>query len=248
LPEPVTDVLVTRGDRDVARSVTANDGARFSEAGFLNLIKRSENDGILAEQLGLRTDIPRHLFQQLIAKASDETRKKLEGERPDMRSDVDSFVADATANLHSKFGPASPRYFAAKRAVVAKHRLGELRERNILEYAQSHKMEEAIVALALLVSLPSDVVERALTGKSRELLLIIAKAADFSWDTAMALLFLGAPNFQISSRDLDELKGQFERLHVSSSQDVLSHYRSRRAANTTVTIRHMPEPPSSKPS
>jgi hypothetical protein len=109
-------------------------------------------------------------------------------------------------------------------------------------------MEEAIVALALLVSLPSDVVERALTGKSRELLLIIAKAADFSWDTAMALLFLGAPNFQISSRDLDELKGQFERLHVSSSQDVLSHYRSRRAANTTVTIRHMPEPPSSKPS
>jgi uncharacterized protein (DUF2336 family) len=243
LPEPVTDVLVTRGDQSVARSVTNNDGARFSEAGFLNLIKRSENDSILAEHIGLRKDIPRHLFQQLIAKASDETRRKLEGERPDMMPDVDALVADVTASLHSKFGPASPRYFAAKRAVVAKHRLGELKECNVLEYARSHKMEETIVALALLCSLPSDVIERALTGRAREFLLIIAKAAGFSWDTTMALLFLGAPGFRISSHDLDEWKGQFARLHGSSSQEVLSHYRNRRAATTTVMMRHLPEPP-----
>lgn len=243
VPEPVTEVLVTRGNQAVARSVTDNDGARLSEAGFLKLIKRSENDGILAQQIGLRKDIPRHLFQQLIAKASDETRRKLEGERPDMMSDVDALVADVTARLLSKFGPASPRYFAAKRTVVAKHRLGELKECNVLEYARSHKLEETIVALALLCSLPSDVIERALTGKTREFLLIIAKAADFSWETTMALLFLGAPGFRISSHDLDEMKTQFARLHVSSSQDVLSHYRNRRAVTTTVMTRHLPEPP-----
>ena len=243
LPEPVTEVLVARGNQAVARSVTANNGARFSEASFLNLIKRSENDSILAEQLGLRKDIPRHLFQQLIAKASDETRRKLEGERPDMMDDVDALVADVTASLHSKFGPASSRYFAAKRQVMAKHRIGEFAERNILEAALAHKMEETIVGLALLCSLSADVVERALTGKSREFLLILAKANDFSWETTMALLFLGAPEFKVSSCDLDELKDHFARLHVSSSRDMLTHYRNRRAATTSGVVRRLPEPP-----
>ena len=70
-------------------SVAVNTGARFSDLGFLQLIKRSENDFILAEHLGRRRDIPRHLFQQLIAKASDEVRKKLQiesGLRPAMQS------------------------------------------------------------------------------------------------------------------------------------------------------------------
>jgi uncharacterized protein (DUF2336 family) len=228
LPESVTDVLVTRGNREVVQSVTNNDGARFSEASFLKLIKRSGDDRILAEQLGLRGDIPRHLFQQLIAKASDETRKKLERERPDMILAVDATVAEVTASLHSKFGPASPRYFAAKKAVSAKHRLGELQESAICDYARSHQVEETIVGLAILCSLPSDMVERALTDKSRQFLLILARAADFSWDTTMSLLFLGAADFRISSHELDELKDQFGRLHVSSSREVLAHYRVRK--------------------
>ena len=166
--------------------------------------------------------------EQLIAKASDETRRKLERERPEMTPAIDAFVADVTASLHAKFGPATPRYYAAKKAVSIKHRLGELQEKSILEYARARKMEETIVGLTLLCSLPSDVVERALAGKSRDLLLIIAKAHEFSWDTTMALLFLGAPHYTISSHELDDLKDQFTRLHVSSSKDVLSHYRNRR--------------------
>src|SRR5229473_2306722 len=84
LEHSVTDVLVTRGNREVVNSVANNAGARFSGSGFLHLIKRAEGDSILAEQLGLRKDIPRHLFQQLISKASDDVRKRLEQERPGM--------------------------------------------------------------------------------------------------------------------------------------------------------------------
>jgi uncharacterized protein (DUF2336 family) len=249
LPEPVTDVLVVRGDRTVVRSVACNEGAQFSEAGFLGLIKRSENDGILAEQTGLRRDIPRHLFQQLIAKASDETRKKLERERPEMIAAVDSTVAEVTAALHSKFGPASPRYFAAKKVLSKRHRLGELNEATIREYAAAHKIEETIVGLTLLCTLPSDMVERALTGKSRELLLLVAKAADFSWETTMSLLFLGAPGHRISSHELDALKGQFERLHVSSSREVLAHYRARKTGISPAGPKRPPGPlaPSATP-
>lgn len=241
IPEPVTDILVVRGNREVAQSVAANEGARLSELGFLNLIKRSENDGILAESVGLRLDIPRHLFQQLIAKASDETRRKLERERPEMIAAVDALVADVTASLHAKFGPATPRYYAAKKAVSFKNRLGELHESSILEYARARKTEEAIVALTLLCSLPSDVVERALTDKSRDLLLILAKAQQFSWDTTAALLFLGAPHFTISNHELDELKDQFTRLHAASSQEVLAHYRDRKTGKSSSAPSRLPE-------
>ncbi|MDO9060154.1 MAG: DUF2336 domain-containing protein, partial [Bradyrhizobium sp.] len=94
LEETVTDVLVTRGDQEVVNSVATNSGARFSDFGFLHMIQRAEGDSILAEQLGLRQDIPRHIFQQLIAKASEEVRKRLENERPAMVDQIKSTMSD----------------------------------------------------------------------------------------------------------------------------------------------------------
>jgi uncharacterized protein (DUF2336 family) len=164
---PVTDELVTRGNREVVNSVATNKGARLSDFGFLHLIKRSESDSILAEHLGQRRDIPRHLFQQLIAKASDDVKKKLAKERPDIVGQIQSSVTDVAGALHSKFGPASKDYFTAKRILASKHRCGELNENSILEYARAHKVEEATVGLSLLCSLPVEMVERALIENSR---------------------------------------------------------------------------------
>src|SRR6202035_4597037 len=41
IDESVTDVLVTRGNQEVVKSVANNDGARFSDFGFLHMIKRA---------------------------------------------------------------------------------------------------------------------------------------------------------------------------------------------------------------
>jgi uncharacterized protein (DUF2336 family) len=227
---PVTDELVARGNQKVVSSVAANKGARFSNFGFLHMIKRSESDSILAEQLGLRKDIPRHLFQQLIAKASADVKKKLARERPDIASQILSSVTDVTGALHSKFGPASKNYFTAKRVVARKHQYGNLTENSILEYARSRKVEETTAGLSLLCSLPVDVVERALIENNREMTLILAKALDFSWETTMSLLFLHAKDHQIAARDLDGMKEEFIRLNTQTCRRVLEFYRSRKSA------------------
>ena len=202
----------------------------FSDFGFLHMIKRSETNSILAEHLGLRKEIPRHMFQQLIAKASDDVKRKLERERPDLAGQIQTSVTEVTGKLHSKFGPASKAHFAAKRAVAVQHQYGNLNENSILEYARSHKIEEATVGLALLCSLPVDVVERALVDNNREMALILAKALDFAWETAMALLFLGAKDHRISSRDLDDMREEFARLNTEASRSVLRFYQSRKNA------------------
>jgi uncharacterized protein (DUF2336 family) len=231
LPVVVTDELVTRGNREVVNSVATNNGARFSDFGFLHMIKRSEADSILAEQLGLRKDIPRHMFQQLIAKASDDVRRKLELERPDLVTQIQTSVTDVTGALQSKFGPASMTYFNAKKIVAVRHQRGDLNENSILEYARSRKFEEATAGLSLLCSLPVDVVERALTDSSREMTMILANALNFEWETTMSLLFLGAKDHRISARDLDHMREEFARLNTETSRTVLNFYNSRKNAS-----------------
>jgi uncharacterized protein (DUF2336 family) len=228
IDEAVTDVLVTRGDREVVNSVAKNKGARFSDFGFLHMIKRAEGDSILAEQLGLRADIPRHIFQQLIAKASDDVKKRLERERPGMIDQIQTSVTDITGELQSKFGPVSRSYFVAKRLVTTQHQQGNLNESSISGYARSHRMDEVTIGLALLCALPGDVIERALVDKNREMALILARALDFSWGTTMSLLFLGAKDHRITAKDLKDLEKEYGRLNVETSRSVLKFYQSRK--------------------
>jgi uncharacterized protein (DUF2336 family) len=232
LEERVTDELVTRGNQEVVKSVAQNNGARFSDLGFLHMVKRAEGDSILAEQLGLRKDIPRHVFQQLVAKASSDVKKRLEDERPDMAQHIQSSVTDVAGALQSRLGPASRSHHVAKRVVATQHKLGNLNESSISGYARSHRLEEVTIGLALLCALPGDVIERALLDKSREMLLIMAKALDFSWQTTMALLFLGAKDHRITAQDLKDLEGEYGRLNIETSRSVLAFYQSRRNGGT----------------
>ena len=82
LAETVTDVLVERGDRDVALSVVQNAGAKFSETGYVRLVKRSEGDDELAQSVGSRPEIPRQHFLKLLTTASKAVRIALEAAHP----------------------------------------------------------------------------------------------------------------------------------------------------------------------
>jgi uncharacterized protein (DUF2336 family) len=231
----VTDVLVARGDRAVVNSLAGNGGATFSSPSLLHMVKRAENDSILAEQLGLRKDVPRHLFQQLIAKATADVRKRLESERPEMMDEIGASVVDVAGELQSKFGPVSRTYFVAKRVVTTQHRNGNLNEASIAGYALSHKLEEVTIGLSLLCALPVDVIERVLVNRDQQMLLVLAKALSFSWQTTMALLFVVAKDHRITAKDLGDLEREFGRLNVATSRSILKFYQSRRDADVVAT-------------
>jgi uncharacterized protein (DUF2336 family) len=226
VPVEVTDELVTRGNQEVVQSVAANDGARFSDFAFRQMIKRAETDAVLAERVGLRKEIPPQMFRQLVAKASDGVRRKLERERPELTAAIKASVTKASGELYSKFASGQESYLALKQAVTEAHKAGRLNEKSILGYALAHKVEEAVIGLSLLCSLPPEVVEEALSRNNRDMILVLSKALEFSWDTAMALLFLGAENHRIASRELDDLKAEFKRADVRMSRGILEVYQS----------------------
>ena len=65
---------------------------------------------------------------------------------------------------------------------------------------------------------------------NREMALILAKALNFAWETAMSLLFLGAKDHRISARDLEDMKEEYGRLNTDTSRSVLKFYQSRKDA------------------
>ena len=72
-----------------------------------------------------------------------------------------------------------------------------------------------------------------MADKNREMLLVLAKALDFSWQTTMSLLFLGAKDHRITAQDLNDLEREFARLNLETSRSVLKFYRARKNAAGT---------------
>jgi hypothetical protein len=144
---------------------------------------------------------------------------------------IKSTMTDVAGELQSKLGPVSRSYHVAKRLVATQHRQGNLNEKSIAVYAQSHKLEEATIGLSLLCSLPADVVERALLDKNRETLLMVARSLGFSWATTMALLFLGAKDHRITGVELRQLESDFGDLDVKECRSVVEFYQSRKNAS-----------------
>ena len=81
-----------------------------------------------------------------------------------------------------------------------------------------------------MCELPDDIVERALLDSNRDTLMIMARALRFSWETTMSLLFLGAKDHRIPSRELKALEEEFRRLNIETSRSLLQSYQSRKTS------------------
>ena len=66
LSERVTDVLVTRGNSGVVRTVSANHGARFSDGGMDALVEKAHEDVDLRELLVERPDLSQRTIDDLL--------------------------------------------------------------------------------------------------------------------------------------------------------------------------------------
>src|SRR6202034_4592370 len=66
----VTDVLVQRGNDEVVQSTVNNPGAEFSDHGFTRLVNRADGNDGLATCIGLRPNISRHLYLELVGQAA----------------------------------------------------------------------------------------------------------------------------------------------------------------------------------
>jgi uncharacterized protein (DUF2336 family) len=219
LSEAVTDVLVERGDQEVVISVAKNTGARFSDSGFGLLVRRSENDDVLAEHVGVRADIPAPHLLTLVTRASDAVRNKLTAANPQAAELIKSVLADVADQIGAR---AARDYTAAKKSVGALISARQLSELHVTEFARSRKFEETVCALSALCRLPIDSIEGAIIEDRLDVVVIIAKAAGFSWATTKLIIELRPSG--VSALDLDHAHRNFDRLQVMTAQRALRFF------------------------
>jgi uncharacterized protein (DUF2336 family) len=227
LSEAVTDILVERGDRDVVHSVVRNSGARFSDAGFRMLVKRSSGGDALTTDVGLRRDIPRPHFLMLLERASNAVRVRLSAENPQAGSAIEGVIAEVAGGLRNDARNASPDFAAAQAAVERLNRLHRIGEAEVYQYARDRKFEESAIALSIMCDTPIDVVERALLDPGAEIVLILAKVAGLSSTTTKQILLLRAADRGMSAKDLDNALTSFNRLQPDTARRVLGFFRTR---------------------
>lgn len=226
LGEAITDVLVGRGDRDVARRVADNRGARISEMGFSRLVKRAADDGILAEKVGLRPDIPPPMFRELPTRATAVVRKRLlASAAPEVKTEIRDVLAKVAKEVGVRVGPRD--YGAAQRVVLNLNRAGQMNEAALAGFCSDGKYEEAVVGLAALAKVPVNVVDRLMGGDRPDPVLILCKAAGLGWPTVKAIFLVSPDQKGTSSQGLDEAFANYGRLSTSTAQRVVRFWQVR---------------------
>jgi uncharacterized protein (DUF2336 family) len=226
ITEALADILVERGDHEVARSIANNHQARLSDKAFATLVNRASEDGVLAEKVGLRTDIPPRLFRQLLMQATDVVQKRLLARaKPETQAEIRKVLAMVSREVAAK---AAPRSFAtAMKAVRALHQERKLTEADVLEYARAGKYDETIAALATICSVPVEVVDRLMSGDRHDPILILARAAGFGWETARVIITARPGAKGTSTQAIEAAKENFDRLTAATAQRVVRFWQVR---------------------
>lgn len=234
LSEPVTDVLVERGDRQVALSTAENPGAAFSEFGYSTLVRRSLRDEDLALYVWMRPEIPRQHLLKLFADASESLKLKLASKDHYKADFIPEIIAQASLQLQTRVREKSSDFAAAHDYVQSLHAAGKLGEAQLAEFARAGKFDETTVALSLICDLPIALIERAFIDERWEQIMVIAKAIGLSWESVKALLRLQAETSASVPTKFERAFEAFTRLKVETAKKAIRFYRLREQATAAI--------------
>jgi uncharacterized protein (DUF2336 family) len=230
LSEGVTDVLVERGNQQVAASTARNPGSNFSEFGYSTLVKRAEADSDLAASIWRRPDIPRQHLLTLFAAASQTVQQELQSIDPQRADAVQAIIGCARDELQTESRERSPEYLAARLHVEQLRNSGRLSEPEVFAFARAGKFDETSVALSLMCDLPIGLVERAMTHDNCDQLLVLAKSIGLTFDTVKAVVSIQASEINRPARDMKAAAVSYGKLRAETARKAIHYYRLRERA------------------
>ena len=178
LTAPITDILIDRGDNEVARTVAANETAMLSDNGVSRLIERSKNDETIGVGLYARRDLRSDAIKAQLDRAEARTQ-------------------DANAKIAE-----------AQRLALTLNQAGELTEQRLNAFAAEGKYEELIAAISLMSKLKYQTLENMMHGQRLGGLTLVCKSLGFSmltmnafWKLSMSRNIAAQEDVQSARRD-----------------------------------------------
>lgn len=197
----VTDILIDRGDNEVARNVASNETAKLSERGISRLVERAKNDETISAGLYMRSDLSPDAISMELAHA--ETRAE---------------------NKRAKIA-------TAQRLVVTLKQTDQLTELKIGEFAAEQKYEELIAAISLMSHLKYQLVESMMHGQRLGGLTLVCKSLGFKMTTMNLLWKLAVSRNGATSDEVQNARKDFLAVSREISERVLRFWLVRQSAN-----------------
>lgn len=196
LSPAVADLLVARGDPDVVRVLAGNPGAQFSAGGFAALGDRAFSDAALGARLQTRTDLPTSLRTRLANFAKAHAAEPLAVPQPAARSHA---------------------LLAAEVFVSTQARRADIDEAVLIAWLKGGRATEAVVALARLAGIPSEMAIDAYESGSYDALLPIVRSLRFGW-RILSSLAIAKTGREPPPEMMHDVMQAFQTLSVVSAQ------------------------------
>jgi uncharacterized protein (DUF2336 family) len=231
LSERVTDILVERGNDDVAGTVTGNDGARFSEAGFEWLAARAPACDTILNRLVMRGDLPERIVGELMPVLATSIAAKIDATNSEVeKAATRRIIDDARLMLVDRLRAAASRArpLAILNDQVARDNLtvGEA----VVELADADELVDLAAFIGMRLGLRSETIVRNLFGAGEETLMLICRAAALDVTAFSAVLRMRTRRRRGSVVDPPQLMKDFLRLPRPMAEHVMRTVRAKERA------------------
>lgn len=199
LTEPVTDVLATQGNTQVARAVANNHSARLSAHGIARLLEQSALDRSIGARLSLRPDISADVLRIALARSA-------------ARSEKDGAAVAA-----------------AMRLVLSLEQAKSLGGAEIAAFADERSYEYVVAALAVKTGLGYDAIEKLMHPARASGIILVCKALGLPWATVEPLLALCRIRNGLTEADAVRLRKEFIEVSRPIAQRIVRFWQLRQS-------------------
>jgi uncharacterized protein (DUF2336 family) len=188
LSERLTDILVERGNDEVAGTVTGNEGARFSEAGFEWLAARASASETILNRLVMRSDLPERVANDLLPVLAGSIAEKIEATNAETKVSARKLIDEARSllseRLRAAVSRARPLAILNDQVVRGNLTVAEA----VVELADADELVDLAAFVAMRLGVHSDTVVRNLFLGGEQTLMLICRAAALDLDAFSAIL------------------------------------------------------------
>ncbi|WP_407170692.1 DUF2336 domain-containing protein [Bradyrhizobium sp. ORS 111] len=212
----LADILLMRGDSNVARALARNPGAVIDGAGFAMLVDAAERDEDIACSLISRGDLPPRVLDDLIARVPPRLLPRL----------VKCAPPSAQSTIRIAIEAGTPRavarkivnYEDAQATVKALNKAGQLNDSSVNRFAMRGEHSNVVAALAQLVAVPIETIEPLMEAADITGLIVACRASRLNWDTTVAIVKNREGKPAVAAKELDRVRHMFDALSLSVAQ------------------------------
>jgi uncharacterized protein (DUF2336 family) len=230
LSEMVTDILVERGDDHVAGTVSGNEGARISQAGFDRLAARASASDVILNRLMLRRDLPERVATELLPVLASSIAVRIDAANADIESTSASrMIEDARRlladRLHTAISRARPLKILNEQIARGNMSVGEA----VVELADADELVDLAAFIGVRLGLHSETIVRNLFG-GEEPLMLICRAAALNLEAFSAILRMRTRRKRGTVSEPERLMKDYLRIPRPMAENVMRSVRQKEQA------------------